>query len=109
VIELTEAAAKQILASAREGQVEGMGLRIAVRETPEGEFDYAMGFDEPAEQDLQVVSLGVTLLVAPSSQVLLQGARVDYVELSPGEFHFIFLNPNDPSYTPPDRSGGDVA
>jgi len=109
VIELTEAAAKQILESAKQGQAEGMGLRIAVRETLEGEFDYAMGFDEPAEHDLQVISQGVTVLVAPSSQALLEGTRVDYVELSPGESHFIFLNPNDPSYTPPDRSGSDTA
>ena len=107
MIELTEAAAKQIRESARQGQLEGMALRIAVRETPEGGFDYAMGFDEPAEQDLQVSTRGINVLVDPSSQGLLSGTRVDYVELSPGEHHFIFLNPNDPSYVPPDRSSGD--
>ena len=26
---------------------------------------------------------------------------IDYVELEPGSWQFIFLNPNDPSYVPP--------
>jgi iron-sulfur cluster assembly protein len=26
---------------------------------------------------------------------------MDYVEIEPGQFRFIFLNPKDPHYTPP--------
>jgi iron-sulfur cluster assembly protein len=26
---------------------------------------------------------------------------MDYVEMEPGQFHFIFLNPKDPNYQPP--------
>ena len=29
------------------------------------------------------------------------GATLDYVELNPGEWRFIFINPNDPSHKPP--------
>ncbi len=29
------------------------------------------------------------------------GATLDYVELQPGQHHFIFMNPNDPDHAPP--------
>ena len=32
---------------------------------------------------------------------MLRGATLDFVELEPGDFQFIFLNPNDPNYVPP--------
>jgi len=32
---------------------------------------------------------------------LLDQATMDYVEIEPGQFHFIFLNPKDPNYRPP--------
>jgi iron-sulfur cluster assembly protein len=32
---------------------------------------------------------------------LLSGTVIDFVELEPGDFHFIFMNPNDANYTPP--------
>jgi iron-sulfur cluster assembly protein len=37
----------------------------------------------------------------PGSVELLTGAMLDYVELNPGEWRFIFINPNDPSHKPP--------
>jgi iron-sulfur cluster assembly protein len=32
---------------------------------------------------------------------LLDEAIMDYVEIEPGQFHFIFLNPKDANYQPP--------
>jgi iron-sulfur cluster assembly protein len=34
---------------------------------------------------------------------LLNDAVLDYVQLDDGKYEFIFLNPNDPNYQPPDE------
>jgi iron-sulfur cluster assembly protein len=60
-----------------------------------------MGFDELGEGDTQVAAGGITLLIAPGSVELLSGASLDYVEINPGEWRFIFINPNDPSHKVP--------
>jgi iron-sulfur cluster assembly protein len=96
MITVTPPAAAQILQSAG-----GAGLRLAARLDAKGVVEYGMGFDERAEGDEQVVSNGVTVLVSPGSVELLSGATLDYVEINPGEWRFIFINPNDPSHKPP--------
>ena len=60
-----------------------------------------MGFDDKADGDTQVAASGITLLISPGSVELLTGATLDYVEINPGEWRFIFINPNDPSHKPP--------
>lgn len=97
---LTPSAAEQILraAAAQQEDDEPPGLptlRVAAK-IEDGEIVYGMGFDEEREQDAVIESCGVTLLIAPRSQELLAGATLDFVELHPGEFQFIFNNPNDP-------------
>jgi iron-sulfur cluster assembly protein len=62
---------------------------------------YAMGFDESSMEDELIRSGGVTVVIAPKEKALLQGTVLDYVELEPGDFKFIFMNPNDPNYVPP--------
>lgn len=96
MITVTAQAAAQILQSAG-----GAGLRLAARLDDKGVIEYGMGFDEPTEGDEKVVSNGVTLLVSPGSVELLTGATLDYVEINPGEWRFIFANPNDPSHKAP--------
>ena len=96
MITVTAQAAAQILQSAG-----GAGLRLAARLDDKGVVEYGMGFDAQAEGDAQVVSNGVTILVSPGSVELLTGATLDYVEINPGEWRFIFINPNDPSHKPP--------
>jgi iron-sulfur cluster assembly protein len=98
---ITENAAKQILSAAEEGQTQGLALRIAARRKPDGSIDYAMGFDRADGQDTQIHVHGVEVIVAPTSTELLREAILDYVELEPGDFQFIFMNPNDPHYVPP--------
>ena len=101
---VTRAAAEQIRKSAEQGNMGKLALRIAATKHPDGSVDYAMGFDEPGEEDIEVKSEGVNLIIAPEHVALLRGATVDYVELESGSFNFIFLNPNDANYSPP--SGG---
>jgi len=103
---LTSAAAEQILRAASSLQEDAPppalpSLRVAAK-IEEGEVVYGMGFDDERDQDVVIESCGVTLLIAPRSQELLSGATLDYVELRPGEFQFVFINPNDP----PAQTGG---
>lgn len=101
MFKLTTAAAAQVRAAAKQGGSEGMPLRLAVRVMPDGTIDYQMGFDEPTEDDIRVSCEGIDVLMAPEQASLLDEATMDYVELDPGQFHFIFLNPKDPHYRPP--------
>lgn len=98
---LTPAAAQQILAAAATYQNEDETtpcLRVAAK-IEDGEIVYGMGFDEQREQDTVVESCGVTVLISPLSRDLLSGATLDFVELRPGEFQFIFLYPEMPQTT----------
>lgn len=99
---ITEQAAKQIRAAA--GQSEGMALRVAARRNPDGSIAYAMGYDAVDDKDTRINAHGVEVVVGPASTELLAEAVLDYVELQPGDFQFIFMNPNDPHYVPPKGS-----
>jgi iron-sulfur cluster assembly protein len=100
MITVTPQAAEQIARSAEQSGG-GACLRLAARLDAKGAIEYGMGFDERAEGDAQLESAGVKLLISPGSAELLGGATLDYVELNPGEWRFIFINPNDPSHKPP--------
>lgn len=91
---LTPTAAAQILRSAQQ-QDGSARLRVAAKRGDDGEIVYGMGFDEERDNDLVLEAQGVTVLIAPFSQALLEGATLDFVELTPGEFQFIFSNPNE--------------
>ena len=98
---LTPAAAEQIrndAAAQPSGEELPPHLRVAAK-LEDGELVYGMGFDDERENDTIIESDGVTLVIAPRSQELLEGATLDFVELRPGEFQFIFINPNE---APPD-------
>ena len=101
MISISPAAAAQILESAKQTDSENLCLRLAAQMTPDETVDYGMGFDQPKEDDVRISSEGVDIIVAPAHIELLHGTHIDYVELEPGQFNFIFLNPNDPSYKPP--------
>jgi iron-sulfur cluster assembly protein len=101
MITVTPQAAEQIAKSAQQAGAGGVCLRLAARLDDKGVLEYGMGFDDKADGDMQVATNGVTILVSPGSIELLTGATVDYVEINPGEWRFIFINPNDPSHKPP--------
>ncbi len=94
MITVTPLAAQQIQESAARGDMEGMALRLAARITAEGSIEYAMGFDERSADDALVSVEGVDLLIHESHQALLNGATLDFAEVSMGQSGFVFRNPN---------------
>ena len=99
MISLTPEAARQIRESAKQGNMQGMPLRVAVTRLEDGSFHYALGFDDTSrEGDNRFQSEGIDLVVAPQSMELLDGTVIDYVELEPGRKDIIFMNPNDPQH-----------
>ena len=101
MITVTPAAAAQIAKSAEQSGSGDASLRLAARLDDKGVIEYGMGFDHKAEGDSEFESGGVRVLVSSGSVELLSGATLDYVELNPGEWRFIFMNPNDPSHKAP--------
>ena len=101
MITVTPQAVEQIAKSAQQAGAGGVCLRLAARLDDKGVLEYGMGFDDKADGDTQVADSGITLLIAPGSVELLSGATLDYVEINPGEWRFIFINPSDPSHKPP--------
>lgn len=101
MFKLTAAAAARVLEAANQGGTAGMALRLAAQCKSDGSIDYRMGFDEPTEDDIRMICEGIDLIMTPEHVPLLDQATMDYVEIEPGQFHFIFLNPKDPNFKPP--------
>ena len=101
VIEVTEAARIMVETAAKESNAVGLPLRIAAVRTPEGGLDYRMGFDEEGvkDGDSQDAAGTVMIVVSAEDQPLLDGTRLDYVEIEHGDHRSIFDNPNDPSHS----------
>ena len=104
MIKVTPEAAKQIQISAQQGKAEATPLRIAATKNQDGSFHYGMGFDDSKENDIEVKTEGINVIISPESAELLKNTTLDFVELEPGKSQFIFMNPNDPSYTPPSNN-----
>ena len=100
MFKVTVEAAKQIHQSASQAGAEDGALRIAAQRDANGSIQYGMGFDAERANDVQVITEGVTVLISHHSKDLLNGAVLDFVELNPGEFNFIFVNPNDSDAAP---------
>ena len=101
MIKVTPAAVSQIKLSAEQGRTEGMSLRIAATLNDDKSIHYGMGFDDSKEDDVTVNAGDVEIIVSATSAELLKNSTIDFVELEPGKFQFIFMNPNDPNYKPP--------
>ena len=101
MITVTPAAAAQIKLSAEQGKAEGMSLRIAASRNSDNSIHYGMGFDDSKEDDVVVTSGDIEILISNDSAPLLKDTTIDFVELEPEKYQFIFLNPNDPNYKPP--------
>ena len=93
-----KAAARVVHAAAESGEGQPV-LRVAAKRDRDGAIDYAMGFDEPREEDTISLQHGIRLLIAPTSMELLNDTVLDFVyienEVDP---QFIFRNPNDANY-----------
>ncbi len=88
---LTSAAAQQIQQAANASDAMHLALRVAARPEADGSIQYGMGFDDPAETDLKLEVEGVAIVIAADHQDILDDTTLDYVELQPGEFNFIFI------------------
>lgn len=102
-IDLTAQAAAQI--QAQLPPAAGTALRVAARRLEDGAFHYALGFDAAERSgDVRQTVADVPLVVDAASLALVRGMTIDFVELEAGTKQFIFLNPNDPAYVPPQES-----
>jgi iron-sulfur cluster assembly protein len=90
MLSLTSSAASQILRAAADADGADWALRVAARRESDGSITYGMGFDEPREGDMPLQVQGVNIVIAPPSQPMLDGIVLDFVELEPGQFNFIF-------------------
>ena len=91
MLSLTTAAASQIRRAAADAGSADWALRVAAKRERDGSITFGMGFDEPREGDMPLQVRGVDVLIAPPSQPMLQGVVLDFVELEPGNFNFIFM------------------
>ena len=87
---LTQAAAQQIQQAASASDAADLALRIAAKVDTDGSLQYGMGFDEPKDEDMRLDLRGVAVVIGGESQQLLFDTVLDFVELTPGAFHFIF-------------------
>ena len=87
---LTPAAAQQIQQAASASSATDLALRIAAKIEPDGSLQYGMGFDEPKDEDMRLDLAGIAVVIGGESQELLIDTVLDFVELNPGEFNFIF-------------------
>ena len=94
---ITRAAAQQIQQSAQSSGAAEMALRVAAKRDTQGDLQYGMGFDEPQDEDMKLDLEGVAVIIGNESQELLFDTVLDFVELNPGEFNFVFIPPNHPS------------
>jgi len=101
MFKVTSTAAEQVLSAAKQGGTEGLSLRLAAHQKPDGSIDYRMGFDDATDEDIRITSEGVDVVMAPEYVPLLVEATMDFVEIEPGQPHFIFLNPKDANCSPP--------
>lgn len=89
---LTAAALVQIARAAAEQPCDGPPmLRVAAKlDEKDGEPIYGMGFDDEREDDLVLECSGVAVLISPRSRPLLDHTTLDFSEVHPGEFQFVF-------------------
>ncbi|MGY6518875.1 MAG: iron-sulfur cluster insertion protein ErpA [Lysobacteraceae bacterium] len=90
----TPAAATKVRGLIRDEGNDALKLRVYITGGGCSGFQYGFEFDEAqAEDDVAVVTDGVTLLVDPLSLQYLMGAEVDYTESLTGS-QFVIRNPN---------------
>jgi iron-sulfur cluster assembly accessory protein len=99
MITLTAAAVKQIRLSAKEGHMEGLPMRIAATKNDDGSIHYGMGFDDAKEADISHSSDGIKIIVSTETNQIVDGMKIDYVEIEVGKAQFIFMNPHDANYS----------
>jgi iron-sulfur cluster assembly protein len=102
MLKVTDRAAARILQAAKDGNMPELALRLAPHSKSDGSIEYnRMGFDDVKDDDVRIHCEGIEVVYEPIYQDLLEDAMMDFVEIEQDNFTFIFLNPNDPHYVPP--------
>lgn len=93
-VELTETAARRVLAYAETREHPFAGIRLGVRSSGCSGFAYTLEYVDKAEDgDLTFESNGIRIIVDPKSYVHVSGTVLDYVREGVQE-GFRFNNPN---------------
>ena len=104
---VTSSAAQEILSAAARSDAAGLALRIAARQIADGSVEYGMGFDEQREDDESARFGDLTVLLGSVSAPLLAETVLDYVEIEPGRFDFIFASKAELAQAAvPNKAGG---
>lgn len=107
MINVTPAAVTQIHNAAADSAADGMSLRVAAHyDEVSGEMQYGIGFDDRRDDDELVDTPGLSILISPLSREAVNNLTIDYVEIGPGDFRFIFMHPDDDISPPTPVSGG---
>ncbi len=93
MITLTKSAAEQVKAMRRELDDDSRMLRVFVDAGGCSGFEYGMSFDHRKEDDVEVESEGVKILIDPASAVYLDGCSVKFDDGLHGK-GFEVINPN---------------
>ncbi len=88
---LTSAAAQQITLAAQDAGAQDTVLRVAARREADGSIGYGMGFDDVEDGDTRRQIEDVHIVIAPHHVALLEDTTLDFVELEPGQYNFIFV------------------
>ena len=76
------------------------------RAEDDGQLTFGLGYDEEREHDLSYECEGLTLLIAPPSRELLEDMVLDFVEVEPGNWQFVFMQTGGSGSCPPSNCGG---
>ncbi len=101
MIKISPKAAEQIRNAAQQAGVTDVVLRVAAKINPDGKYEYGFGFDDRSPSDLFVECEGVKIVLSPQTGELVEDALIDFAEIEPGKFEFVFFNPNDPDHKAP--------
>ena len=96
MISITQTAAERIRESAAESGVAPPVLRVAAKMTADGAVDFGMGFDQTRPGDTTIEVEGIHVVVAAASRDLVEGTKIDFVEIEPGDFRFVFAPEGGP-------------
>lgn len=90
----TEGAARKVTELMQDEDRDDLSLRVFVTGGGCSGFQYGFSFEENvAEDDTQVETLGVRLVIDPMSVMYLEGAEIDYRDDVNGA-QFVIRNPN---------------
>lgn len=99
MFQITDSAIAELQAAARRSAAEGLALRVAARALDDGEVEFGLGFDDEREHDETAEFAGLRVLLGRHSRPFLAGTTLDYVEIEPGRFDFVFV-PQAPEAAP---------